>query len=144
MQYGRVFLNKPLKMKQEKSSNDSSLKNTHYQILFSFWPLQSCRIIFLAKIGQKQAWAWAWYWKHQGCHNIIQNRFITHTLLLPLWELNHPWDTLEESYYNNPNTLEDRFVRHALVPERTKALVFVFVFLLAHNRAINQSLKLLF
>ena len=137
MQYGRVFLNKPLKMNKEKSSNDNSLKNTHYQILFSFWPLQSCRIIFLAKIGQKQAWAW--YWKHQGCHNIIQNRFITHTLLLPLWELNHPWDTLEESYYNNPNKLEDRFVRHALVPERTKPLVSVRLHKLFWTELLKQS-----
>ena len=33
------------------------------------------------------------------------------------------------------DTLKDRFVRHALAPERTKALVFVFVFVnvLAHG-----------
>ena len=43
-------------------------------------------------------------------------------------------------YYD---TLNDWFVRHALVPERTKALgfVFVFVFVLAHEQAI--SIKLL-
>ena len=33
-------------------------------------------------------------------------------------------------------TLKDRFVRHVLAPERTKALVFVFVFVLAHEQAI--------
>ena len=39
-------------------------------------------------------------------------------------------------YYD---TLKDRFVRHAQVPERTKALVFVlvFVFVLAHEQAIS-------
>ena len=37
-------------------------------------------------------------------------------------------------YYD---TLKDRFVRHALAPERTKALVFVFVFVLAHEQAIT-------
>ena len=35
-------------------------------------------------------------------------------------------------YYD---TLKDRFVRHAQVPQRTKALVFVFV--LAHEQAIS-------
>ena len=35
-------------------------------------------------------------------------------------------------YYD---TLKDRFVRHAQVPERTKALVFVFV--LTHEQAIS-------
>ena len=37
-------------------------------------------------------------------------------------------------YYD---TLKDRFVRHAQVPERTKASVFVFVvdFVLAHEQA---------
>ena len=35
-------------------------------------------------------------------------------------------------------TLKDRLVRHALAPERTKTLVFafVFVFVLAHEQAI--------
>ena len=37
-------------------------------------------------------------------------------------------------YYD---TLKDRFVCHAQVPERTKALVFVFVFVLAHEQAIS-------
>ena len=39
-------------------------------------------------------------------------------------------------YYD---TLKDRFVRHAQVPEQTKALVFVFVFVfvLAHEQAIR-------
>ena len=39
-------------------------------------------------------------------------------------------------YYD---TLKDRFVRHAQVPERTKALVYVFVFffVLAHKQAIS-------
>ena len=41
-------------------------------------------------------------------------------------------------YYD---TLKDRFVRHAQVPERTKALVFVFVFVLAHEQAISKSYK---
>ena len=39
-------------------------------------------------------------------------------------------------YYD---TLKDRFIRHAKVPERTKALisVFVFVFVLAHEQATS-------
>ena len=45
-------------------------------------------------------------------------------------------------YYD---TLKDRFVRHAQVPERTKALVFVFgfVFVLAHEQAI-RAIRCLF
>ena len=45
-------------------------------------------------------------------------------------------------YYD---TLNDWFVRHALVPERTKALgfVFVFVFVLAHEQAITKILTFL-
>ena len=41
-------------------------------------------------------------------------------------------------YYD---TLKDRLVRHALAPERAKALVFVFVsvFVLAHEQAINLT-----
>ena len=41
-------------------------------------------------------------------------------------------------YYD---TLKDRFVRHALVPERTKDLgfVFVFFFVLAHEQAIRKT-----
>ena len=39
-------------------------------------------------------------------------------------------------YYD---TFKDRFVRHALVPERTKALGFVFVFVLAHEQAISNE-----
>ena len=41
-------------------------------------------------------------------------------------------------YYD---TLNDWFVRHALVPERTKALgfVLVFVFVLAHEQAIRLN-----
>ena len=40
------------------------------------------------------------------------------------------------TYYD---TWKDRFVRHAQVPEQTKALVFVFVFVfvLAHEQAIS-------
>ena len=37
-------------------------------------------------------------------------------------------------YYD---TLKDRFFRHALPPERTIALVFVFVFVLAQEQAIK-------
>ena len=37
-------------------------------------------------------------------------------------------------YYD---TLKYRFVRHAQVPEWTKALVFIFVFVLAHEQAIT-------
>ena len=36
MHFGRSFLNKPLKMNKEKSSNDFLFKNTYYKILFSF------------------------------------------------------------------------------------------------------------
>ena len=36
-------------------------------------------------------------------------------------------------YYN---TLKDRFVQDALAPEQTKALVFVFIFVLAHEQAM--------
>ena len=41
-------------------------------------------------------------------------------------------------YYD---TLNDRFVRHALVPGRTKDLgfVFVFFFVLAHEQAIRKT-----
>ena len=39
------------------------------------------------------------------------------------------------------DTLKDRFVHHALVPERTKTLVFVFVFVLAHEQAITWLLS---
>ena len=35
------------------------------------------------------------------------------------------------------DTLKDRFVHHPQVPERTEALVFVFVFDLAHEQAIS-------
>ena len=38
-------------------------------------------------------------------------------------------------YYD---TLKDRLVRHALAPEPTKVLVFVFVFVLAHEQAITK------
>ena len=50
---------------------------------------------------------------------------------------------LGSQYYD---TLNDWFVRHALVPERTKALgfVFVFVFVLAHEQAINFKLHSFF
>ena len=42
-------------------------------------------------------------------------------------------------YYD---TLKDRFVRHAQVPERTKASVFVFVvdFVLAHEQAFTSCI----
>ena len=42
-------------------------------------------------------------------------------------------------YYD---TLKDRFVLHALAPELTKALVFVFafVFVLAHEQAIRKEI----
>ena len=39
-------------------------------------------------------------------------------------------------YYN---ALKDQFVCHALVPERTKALVIIFIFLLAHEH--EQAIK---
>ena len=44
-------------------------------------------------------------------------------------------------YYD---TLKVRFVRHALAPEQTKALVFVFVFVfvLAHEQAISNKINL--
>ena len=44
-------------------------------------------------------------------------------------------------YYD---TLKDQFFRHALAPERTKALVFVFffVFVLAHKQAISTKLDI--
>ena len=35
------------------------------------------------------------------------------------------------------DTLKDRFVRHTLAQEQTKALVFIFVFVLAHEQAIT-------
>ena len=40
-------------------------------------------------------------------------------------------------------TLKDRFVRHAQVPEQTKALVFVivFVFIWAHEQATSKTFK---
>ena len=42
-------------------------------------------------------------------------------------------------YYD---TLKDRFVRHALAPERTKALVFVFVF--ANEQGITKKVGIIY
>ena len=68
---------------------------------------------------------------------------------------NEPEDESIRSFWIKPvtnkpgpqyyNILEDRFIRHTLVPERTKALVVIFIFLLAHEREqAKQSLRLLF
>ena len=56
---------------------------------------------------------------------------------------NKPEDECLRLFWRKPVTNEpgpqyyDRFVRHALAPERTKALFFVFVFVLAHEQAIT-------
>ena len=42
-------------------------------------------------------------------------------------------------YYD---TMKDRYVRHAFAPERTKALIFVFVFVLVHEQAISINTTL--
>ena len=54
-------------------------------------------------------------------------------LLKPVFS-SSPEEQTRPQYYE---TLKDRFVRRALAPERTKALVFVFV--LAHEQAISTS-----
>ena len=61
--------------------------------------------------------------------------------------INEPKDKSFRSFWIKPvtnkpgpryyDTLKDRFVHHAQVPERTKALVFALVFVLAHEQAIS-------
>ena len=55
-----------------------------------------------------------------------------------LFVLDKPCDEgTTPQYYD---TLKDWFIRHSLAPERTKALVFVFVFVFAHEQAISSCM----
>ena len=66
---------------------------------------------------------------------------------------NEPEDKSFSSFWTKPvtkktglqyyNKLKDRFVCHTLVPEQTKALVFVFVFIfvVAHVQAIAKKIR---
>ena len=90
--------------------------------------------------------------------------YSTQTRVVPVvfdWELraymcqdenkNEPQDESVRSFWINPvtdepgpqyyDTLKDQFVRHALAPEQTKALVLVFVIVLGHEQAINTGIS---